>query len=113
MQDKYTEWFYNTLFDLNVLTTFLDFLWEKIGLFIFIYLILVYMQFTSVSKLKVKIRDVIKINEDPKLINDLNKELNKTEFNSSLVMDSLVFTIIIMFVAYMTTFSGAAWLLSS
>lgn len=113
MKDRFTEWFYNTLFDLNFLSTFLDFLWEKIGLFMFIFLILVYVCFVGVSNFKVKIRDLIKANEDSPLQNDLNEELNKTELNLSLAIYCLVFTIIIMFLAYATTFSGAAWLLTS
>ena len=112
MQNRFTEWFYNTLFDLNFLSTFWDFLLEKIGLFIFIYFTLVFVHFLGVKYLKVKIEDLIKVNEDSQLKNDLNEELNKTKFNYSLAIYHLICTICIMFVAYAATFSGAARILT-
>ena len=112
MQDRFTEWFYNTLFDLNFLSTFWDFLGEKIGLFVFIYLALVCVHYVSIKYFKVKIEDLIKVNEDSQLKNDLNKELNKTQFNYSLAIYYLGVTICIMFVAYAATFSGAARILT-
>ena len=110
MRDRFTEWFYNTLFDLNFLSTFIDFLWEKIGLFFFIFFILIYVLILGESNLRVKIKDFIKANEDSPLQNDLNEYLDKTVLNFSLGIYCLLLTIFIMFVAYATTFSGAAWL---